>query len=339
MGKLLLTGATGHLGCNLLHRLLADRHDVRVLVRPGSDNACLADLPIEQVSGDLRDESSVERAVAGCSRIYHTAAMVSTLSGDAAHKRAIYDTNVLGTRYVLQAAARHAVERVVVTSSLGAVGFDEHHSSAPSTEESPFYPFHRTMPYEASKAFVEHECLRAAARGLDVRIAVSCAILGPYDYKPSRMGRALCDFANRRLRAYIDGGVEFVSADDIVAGHLLTMERGRPGEKYIFSTQFSTLPEIMTMWHEITSVPPPRLKLPVPVMAAVAEVLSPILTRVAPNFPQRLTPGAVRILQLRRHVDLHKAKSELGYQPGSLRTACEQAYEFHLRRGSIRRAA
>lgn len=337
MGKILLTGATGHLGCNLLHRLLADGQDVRVLVRPSSDNSPLAGLPIEQVSGDLRQADTVFRAVAGCSRIYHTAALVSTLQGNAQHKRDIYDTNVLGTRYLLQAAARHGVERVVVTSSLGAVGFDEQHSEAPSNEDSPFYPFHHTMPYEASKAFVEHECLRAAARGLDVRIAVSCAILGPHDYKPSRMGRALCDFANRRLRAYIDGGVEFVAADDIVAGHLLTMERGRAGEKYIFSTQFATLPEIMAMWQEITSVPPPRLKLPVPVMAAVAEVLSPILTRLAPNFPQRLTPGAVRILQLRRHVDLHKAKSELGYQPTSIRTACEQAYAFHCARGSIAR--
>ncbi len=337
MGKILLTGATGHLGCNLLHRLLDDGQDLRVLVRPDSDNSCLAGLPIEQVAGDLRQAESLDRAVAGCHRIYHTAALVSTLYGDEAHKRAIYDTNVLGTRHLLQAAQRHGVERVVVTSSLGAVGFDENHSAAPSTEDSPFYPFHRTMPYEASKAFVEHECLRAVARGLDVRIAVSCAILGPYDYKPSRMGRALCDFANRRLRAYIDGGVEFVAAADIVAGHLLTMERGRPGEKYIFSTQFATLPDIMQLWQEITAVPPPRLKLPVPVMAAVAEVLSPLLTRFAPSVPQRLTPGAVRILQLRRHVDLHKARSELGYQPTSLRTACEQAYAFHCARGSIRR--
>jgi len=338
MGKIFLTGASGHLGANLLQRLLADGADVRVLLREGSDNRAVDGLPVERIYGDLRDPAAVDKAVQGCSRIYHTAAMVSTLYGDPTHKRAIFDSNVLGTRHVLQAAARHGSERVVVTSSLGAVGYDEDLPHAPSTEESPFYPFHRTMPYEASKAFVEHECLRAVARGLDVRVAVSCAILGPHDFKPSRMGRALCDFANRTLRAYIDGGVEFVAANDIVQGHLLTMEKGKPGEKYIFSTQFATLPEIMTLWHEITGVPKPRVKLPVPLMAAAAEIISPLLTRFAPQVPQRLTPGAVRILQLRRHVDVSKARSQLGYQPTSIRRACEDAYQHFCQRGVISRA-
>lgn len=338
MSTLLLTGTSGHLGANLLPRLLKDGATVRVLLREGSDNRAVDGLDVERVYGDLRDPEAVDKAVRGCSRVYHTAAMVSTLYGDPRHKRAIFDSNVLGTRHILQAAQRHGVERVVVTSSLGAVGYDEAQPHLPSTEESPFYPFHRTMPYEASKAFVEHECLRAVARGVDVRIAVSCAILGPQDFKPSRMGRALCDFANRRLRAYIDGGVEFVAADDIVQGHLLTMEKGRAGEKYIFSTQFATLPEVMTMWQEITGVPKPRVKLPVPLMSAAAEIISPLLTRFAPQVPQRLTPGAVRILQLRRHVDLSKARRELGYQPTSIRRACEDAYAFFQRHGAITRA-
>ncbi|PSM30733.1 hypothetical protein BVG81_009005 [Haliangium sp. UPWRP_2] len=169
-----------------------------------------------------------------------------------------------------------------------------------------------------------------------MRVATSCAILGPHDYKPSRMGRALCDFANGKLHAYIDGGFEFVAARDIVEGHVLAMERGSTAQKYIFSTQFTTLPEIMDLWAEITGQPRPRLKLPAPLMGAVASVLSPLLTRFAPDFPQRLTPGAVRILQLRRHADLTKAKTELGYKPTSLRRACEEAYEFFARRGAIR---
>ena len=126
-----------------------------------------------------------------------------------------------------------------------------------------------------------------------------------------------------------------MAAEDIVQGHLLTMEKGRAGEKYIFSTQFATLPEIMTMWEEITGVPKPRIKLPVPLMAAAAEVISPLLTRFV---PQRLTPGAVRILQLRRHVDVSKARRELGYQPTSIRRACEAAYAAFRDRGVIARA-
>jgi nucleoside-diphosphate-sugar epimerase len=333
--KILVTGATGHLGANLVRRLLDDGHDIRLLLRPSSDNSAVAELPVEHAYGDLRDASAMHAAVRGCQRIFHPAALVSTLYGDSRLKRQIYDTNVIGTRNVLDAALRHGVERVVVTGSFSAVGYDHAQPSRPSNETMPFYPFERMMPYECSKAFVEHECMQALARGLDVRIATSCAIIGPHDYKPSRMGRALCDFANRRLHAYIPGGFEFVAARDIVEGHVLTMDKGKKGQKYIFATAYTTLPEMMVMWEQITGQPRPRLKLPAPLMGAIAEVVSPILTHLAPNFPQRLTPGAVRILRLQRHADLSKAKSELGYEPTTLRRACEEAYEFFARRGAI----
>jgi len=337
-GKILVTGGSGHLGANLVRRLLDDGHMVRVLLRQSktSNNSGMDGLDVERVYGDLRDENAVSAAVAGCQRIYHAAALVSTLYGDDRLKRQIYDCNVVGTRHILQAALRHDVERVVVTGSFSAVGYDHENPSRPSDETMPFYPFERMMPYECSKAFVEHECMQAVGRGLDVRIATSCAIIGPHDYKPSRMGRALCDFANGKLHAYIPGGFEFVAARDIVSGHVLAMEKGRKGEKYIFATAYMTLPEMMEMWQEITGVPRPRLKLPAPLMGAVAEVLSPLLTRLLPDFPQRLTPGAVRILQLGRRADLSKARTELGFQPTTMRQACEEAYEFFARRGAIR---
>ncbi len=334
-GKVLLTGASGHLGANLLRRLLEDGESVRVLLRPGSNNSAVDGLDVERVYGDLRDPRAVDEAVKGCARIYHAAAKVSTIYGNASHKREIYDSNVVGTRHVLGAALRHGVSRVVVTGSFSAIGYDHKQPSKPANEEMRLYPFERTMPYEVSKTFVELETLAAASRGLDVSIATSCAILGPHDYKPSRMGRALCDFANGKLHAYIDGGFEFVSSRDLVEGHILTMQRGRIGERYIFATQYKTLPEMMKIWEQITGRPGPRLKVPAPLMEAVAEVVSPILSYVAPDFPQRLTPSAVRLLRLGRHADLTKAKTELGYAPTSVEDCCREAYEFFARRGAI----
>jgi nucleoside-diphosphate-sugar epimerase len=334
-GKVLLTGASGHLGANLLRRLLEDGNEVRVLLRRGSDNAAVDGLDVERVWGDLRDASAVDLAVKGCRRVYHAAAKVSTIMGNAEHKREIYDSNVTGTRHIVESSLRHGVDKVVVTGSFSAVGYDHHDTSRPSDEEMRYYPFEHVMPYEASKTFVEMEVLRGVARGLDACVATSCAIIGPHDYKPSRMGRALCDYANGKLHAYIDGGFEFVSARDIVEGHVLAMERGKKGEKYIIATEFTTLPEIMSVWEEITGRPKPKLKLPAPLMLAFAEVASPLLTRFAPDFPQRLTPGAVRILQLRRRADTTKAKKELGFQPSSMRDAWEDAYDFFARRGAI----
>jgi nucleoside-diphosphate-sugar epimerase len=335
-GRSLVTGATGHLGANLVRHLLDGGHRVRVLLRPGSDVRAVEGLDVERVYGDVRDPSALTAAVAGCDRIHHCAALVSTISGDARHRRDIYDTNVLGTRHLLRAAQAAGVARVVVTGSFSAVG---HAPARASDETVPFYPFQRTMPYEVSKVFTEHECLRAVAEGLDVVIATSCAILGPHDFKPSRMGRVLCDFANGTLRAYIPGGFEFVAARDIVQGHLLAMDKGRPGQRYIFSSQFVTVDELMGLFEEVTGRPRPRVRLPAPVMAGIAQVVSPVLSRVLPNVPQRLTPGAVRILRLGRRADCTRAREELGYQPTAIVDAIREAHAFFAREGRITRPA
>lgn len=318
----LITGATGHLGANLTRRLLRDGHRVRVLLRAGSPADAIAGLNVECVVGDLRDPASLHAAVTGCSRLFHCAALISTTSG---RTQEIFDTNVLGTRNVLAAAARAGVRRVVVTGSLGAVG---HRRDRPSDERDPFNPFHPALPYEHSKAVMEHECLKAVADGQDVVIAISCAIIGPYDFKPSRLGRVVADVADGRMRAYIPGGFEFVAAADIVQGHLLAMEHGRSGQRYIFSTEFVTVDTLLTWLEEITGRRRPPLRLPAPLMAAAAAIVSPLLSVVARDRPQRFTPGAVRLLRLGRRADCSKAKQELGYEPTSVKEALREAVEW-----------
>ena len=256
---ILVTGSTGHLGANLVRRLLDDGQAVRVLLRRTSNPAAVAGLDVERVVGDLRNPVSCLNAVRGCQAIHHCAALVSTIDGDSRHRREIFECNVLGMRNVLRAALQAGVERVVVTGSLSAVG---HVPGRPADEDDPFNPFERNLPYGFSKAGVEHECLKAFADGLHVVIAVSCAIIGPNDFKPSRMGRTLIDFANRKLWAYIPGGFEFVAARDMAAGHVLAMEKGRPGQKYIFSTQFLTVGELLGMFEQVTGQPRPKLCLP-----------------------------------------------------------------------------
>jgi nucleoside-diphosphate-sugar epimerase len=321
----LVTGATGHLGANLVRRLLQDGGRVRVLLRASSDLRAIEGLDVERAVGDIRDPASLATAVEGCARVYHCAAKISITSGG---EREIYDTNVLGTRNVLAAAARAGVSRVVVTGSFSAVG---HHPDRPSDERDPFNPFAKALPYERSKAAVEHECLKAVVDGLDVVIAISCAIIGPHDFKPSRMGRVLRDFARGRMPAYVPGGFEFVAARDIVQGHLLAMARGRTGQRYIFSTEFVTVDTLMQWMEEITGRPRPRLRLPPPLMAAIAAIASPVLSAVAPDRPQRLTPGAVHLLRMHRRADCSKARHELGYMPTSVKEAVREAHAWFQR--------
>ena len=324
-----VTGAAGHVGANLVRRLLNEGTRVRVLLRYEENNDALEGLEVERVYGDLRDLNSVRQAVEGCQGVYHCAAKVSTIEGNHAHRREIYECNVLGTRNMLQAARETEAGRVVVTGSFSAVGYNLDDPSAPSDETMLFYPMERTMPYERSKTLVEQVCWRAAAAGQDVIVATCCAVVGGSDFFPSRLGRTLCDYTNGKLRAYVDGGFEFVAARDIVEGHRLCMDRGRSGEKYIFSSEYKTISDIIDLYEEVSGVPRPNRRMPVRAMLAFSEVASFYLSRFHPSFPQRFTPGAIRLLQKCRHADTSKAKEELGYQPTSIRAAVHEAYAFH----------
>ena len=330
-----VTGSAGHVGANLVRRLLDDGVRVRVLLRHEDNNEALEGLEVERAFGDIRDLNATRRALAGCQGVYHVAAKISTIEGNHAHRREIYECNVLGTRNVLQAAREVGAGRVVVTGSFSAVGYDLDDPSAPSDETMQFYPMERTMPYERSKALVEHECWKAASKGQDVVVATCCAVVGGSDFFPSRLGRTLCDYTNRKIHAYVDGGFEFVAARDIVEGHVLCMHKGRSGEKYIFSTEYKTISEILDLFEEVSGLPRPCRRIPTRLMLVFSEVASFYLSRFHPSFPQRFTPGAIRLLRKRRHADIGKAKRELGYQPTSIRAAVREAYAFHYHRNAI----
>lgn len=329
--RVFVTGGSGHVGANLIRALVARGDRVRALVRPQSGREAFAGLDVELVTGDVLDPASLAELVRDCDAGYHAAALVQTVRG---RERELYRTNVLGTRHVLEAARAANVGRVVVTSSLGAVGQPE---AGPCSEADAFNPFEDHLPYEESKAWMEHECLKAAVRGQDVVLVVSTAVLGPFDFKPSRMGRVVLDFANGKLGAYIPGGFEFVAASDLANGHVLAMERGRSGERYIVSTRFVTVDELMQILETITGRKRPR-RLPPGAMLVLAHISSFVLNRVAPERPQRFTPDAVRLLSLARRADIAKARTELGYTPGSIEQALREAHADFVARGLVKGA-
>lgn len=333
--RVLVTGAQGHLGANLVHRLVAEGVEVRALIKPGDQNGALDGLSVEKFEGDIRDPQALAKAFEGCGAVFHTAALISTLDGDYQSKRTIFETNVLGTRNVLRAAREAGVKRTVVTSSFGAVGRHEQDPHEPASEDVPVNPFHRLLPYERSKSHMELEVLRAVAEGQQVVMATSCAIVGGHDYVPSRMGRVLCKFSAGKLAAYVPGGFEFVAAHDIVQGHVLAMDRGRVGQKYVISSGYQTFDHIMDVMAKVTGRKKPPLRIPAGVMYPIAKFISSALTLVAPRYPQKLTPGAIHILSMCRRADTTKARTELGFEPSSIESAIEDAYAFHVARGAI----
>jgi nucleoside-diphosphate-sugar epimerase len=326
---IVVTGAGGHLGANLLRRLLADGEEVRALLHTARDLPSVAGLAVDVVTGDLRDPRVAAAAVRDCRHVYHCAAKVSTTYRD---RDDIFAANVVGTGNLLRACKEAGVEKVVVTGSFSAVGI---RSDRPSNEDDPFNPLLQHLPYGFTKAAVEHECLKAFADGLPVAVAVSTAIVGPYDFKPSRMGQVLIRFATGRLPAYVPGGFPFVAAADIVEGHILTMRKGRPGQKYIFATSFMTFDELMQIFAAITGRKPPPLRMPPRLMSVMAHAAAAVLPYLRPDSEQLLTPAAIHILGQARHADIGKAQRELGFSPTDVRQAIQDAYDWFVARGLI----
>ena len=338
-GKVLVTGASGHLGSNLVRHLLADGQEVRVLYQARADNRSLDGLDVEKVEGDLRDPESLRRAVAGVARVFHVAAKISTATATVAEQRLLYEINTIGTRDLLRASMDAGVSRVVLTGSFSSTGFDLDDPSKASDESLPFYPFGYAMPYSHTKALAEHELLKACAEGLDGVIATSCGVIGPWDYLPSRMGGTICDVANGKLKAYVEGGFTWMRAADIARGHMLAMERGRKGQKYLFATEFMLLSELLATVLEIAGSKRKLIEVPIDLVGTVAQIYSGTLARFFPKASQRLTPGSIAVLKACRRVDISKSRRELGYRPTSMREAMQDAHEFYVRQGMIGRRA
>jgi nucleoside-diphosphate-sugar epimerase len=322
----LVTGAGGHLGANLVRLLRATGQPVRALLHTERERPSVAGLDVEVLVGDLRDPATVTEAVRGCRQLYHCAARVSTLPRNAD----LFGCNVLATHRLLREARTAGVARAVVTSSFSAVG---HRGDGPSEESEPFNPLEAHLPYEQTKAAAEHECLKAFADGLDVVIATSTAIVGPHDYKPSRMGRVLLNYARGRLPAYIVGGFEFVAAGDIARGHLLAMTRGRGGQKYIFSGGFHSMDQIVAAFARVTGQRRRPLRLSPGSLRGVAEITSRVGALLAPHAEPLLTPAALRLLRLGRRADTRKAREELGFVATSVEAAIQDAWSDFVARG------
>lgn len=337
-GKTLITGGSGHFGANLVRALIDEGHEVRALHQAGANNRGLDNLELERFEGDVRDAARMAAACEGVGQVFHAAAKVSTRSTSPREEREIWEINVLGTRNIVRACLERGVDRLCLTGSFSGIGIDPDDPSRPVQERMPFYPFKDWLPYARSKALAEHELLKGVAEGLDAVIAVATGIVGPHDFLPSRTGKTFIDFAAGRLRGYIPGGSEFVRAADLVEGHLLAMAKGKPGHRYLLSTEFLTLEQMIELFIEFAGGRKPRLRMPVPLMRTVARAYAGTVGKLFPDAPQRLTPGAIEILAMNRHADISKARDELGYRPTSVREAVGEAYEFFCELGWIDRA-
>ena len=319
MGPTLVTGATGFLGWHI-GRLLRERgFEVRALSRKGE---AIEGLDCEVVTGDLRDRVTIERAVAGCRYVFHAAADYRLWVRNQADEQDMYASNVEGTRELLTAAKEAGVERVVYTSTVGCIGFPEH---GPGDETKPVTLGEMTGPYKRTK-FLAEEVAVAAARELDVTIVNPTTPVGEHDVKPTPSGKIILDFLAGKMPAYVDTGLNLVDVRDCAVGHLLALERGRRGERYILGSENLHLREILERLARITGRPAPRWRIPhfVAYAAGAASTGWAAITGVEPE----VSLDAVRMARQKMYASSDKARRELGYAPQPVNEALVRAVEW-----------
>ncbi|MDK9699098.1 MAG: NAD-dependent epimerase/dehydratase family protein [bacterium] len=325
-----VTGATGHLGANLVRVLLAQGIPVRVMVRSESNKIGIERLPVEVVTGDILQPASLNSVLAGCTHLFHAAAVFDFHP----HKRnTILETAVTGTKNILEAAIKcSTLQRIVYTSSTAAIGYSRN-ARSPKTELHWNDDF--DSPYVEAKTRAEqlvHEM--QLATGLPIVTVNPSVLLGYYDYRLTPSTQMVHRFLMQSLPVTIPGGMSIVDVTDAAVGHFLAAERGIPGERYILTGGNLTIREFYDTTAELTGLSAPSWELgkatgslAVKAMEAYAK-----LRRKAPQ----LTLKRFRSLYQRYgFYDAAKAKSELGFQPTAVRNAIARSIAWLLLANSI----
>jgi dihydroflavonol-4-reductase len=324
----LVTGAAGFLGSHVARQLVARGESVRVLMRPSSNNRAISDLPLEYVTGDLRDAASLDRAMNGAKRVFHVAADYRLW---AKNPQEIYDSNVGGTRNLLTAAKKASVDQVIYTSTVATIAVDRPELPNETTDTK---LDEMIGHYKRSKWMAEQEVLRAAKEGLPAIVAMPTTPVGPWDWKPTPTGKIILDFLNGKMPGYVETGLNFVGVEECAAGHLLVSERGKIGERYLLGAENLTLKDLLDRLAGITGLRAPSMKIPHRVALGVAYVET-AFSRLIGKEPQIPVEG-VKIAEHKMFVDCSRAQRELGFPPGPVAAALERAVRWYQANGYVK---
>jgi dihydroflavonol-4-reductase len=328
-GLVAITGAGGFVGSALVRTFLAAGHAVRACVRASGDRRNLSGQPAEVVNADIMDPAALESAFAGARFVVHAAADYRLWARD---PNEIISTNVDGTRNVMAAARRCGAERVVYTSSV-AVLKPPLAAGARATEHDGARPEEAAGVYKRSKVLAEAVVREFAADGLPVVIVNPSTPIGPRDAKPTPTGRVIVEAASGRMPAFVDTGLNLAHVDDIAAGHLLALRRGRIGERYILGGEDVLLSDMLAEIARRRGRRPPRVRLPIAAvmpLAAIAEGMARITGR-----EPFVSFDALKMARRRMFFDDAKARRELGYRSSPWQEGVADALAWFAAEGQV----
>lgn len=323
--SVVVTGATGHVGCNLVRALLAEERKVRVLVH--STHRGIEGLDVDIAHGDVLDFASLLKAFSGAEVVYHLAGCISLLPGDRPLLEAV---NVQGVKNVVRACQETGVRRLVHFSSIHAIKDLPGHTIDETCElvDSPNAP-----PYDRSKAAGEREVLKGIEQGLDAIIISPTGVIGPHDYRPSHFGQALLYMAQGKLPALLQGGFNWVDARDVASATVQAEKQAPAGTKYILYGHWVSVTDIAAMVSDISGVPAPGFTCPV-WLALLGAPFIGTFDRLRGRQPL-YTSVSIKSLQYHRHISHEKASRELGFKPRPFRETLADTLKWFREAGML----
>lgn len=321
-----VTGGTGFIGANLVRLLLKQGYQVRALVRPESRLENLQGLDLEIVKGDLNDPT-LATLMKGCDCAFHVAAHYSLLQSD---RTQLYQANVFGTRNLLECAKTAKIDRIVYTSSVAAIGTRSDGQPADETYQSP--PEKLIGHYKQSKYWAEQEAIKAA-QTQDIVIVNPSTPIGAWDIKPTPTGDIILRFLRRQMPFYLNTGLNFIDVEDVAWGHLLALEQGKSGERYILGHQNLTLKQFLDQLAELTQQTAPEHSIPAWIPYTVAWIEETLLSPLgkAPTVPI----DGVRMAGQTMYYNPSKAIQTLNLPQTPIKTAIANAVNWFVKQGYV----
>jgi dihydroflavonol-4-reductase len=330
----LVTGATGFLGSQLVRTLIARGEHVKALVRPGSNLAALEGLPMDRFKiavGDIRIEQSVFAALSGCSRMYHVAANFKMWDANPAR---IVAPAIEGMRATLNAAKHRKLDKVVVTSSAGVLGTTAGRELMDETHE---LNLHDPEAYFAAKIAADQVANEFRDAGLPIVSVLPATIAGPGDWKPTPNGGILLEYLRTPPTSHFPvagGGINVVDVEDVANGHVLAMERGTVGERFVLGGENLTFSQLFETLCDLTGLAEPSAPKSKGLMR-LAGTLFELNARLRGGEPRITSRLARDYVDSYSWVTSAKAETALGYSHRPAREALARSVRWFLANGYL----